>query len=470
MYSISPRSSRDPIADPFVVLMADFRYFAAICIATGTFAMASTACAAEYETESSGIVAASNVSTAESAAAASVDVSAGLLTRLSDRERLQRLADQENPLIVRSLEAMRSQAEAEMTVEVRPVTAGKETGKRVAPSGDPHDYVSLSPYWWPNPDTDDQLPYVRRDGEVNPDRHKYDTPKLGAFGKAVRTLGFAYHAFGDERYAKRAAEHARAWFVDPATRMRPRMQYAQFVPGVADGRPVGIIDTNRLRWVADAILMLEPSPHWTDADMEATRAWYGEYARWLVTSELGKKERAAKNNHGTWFAAQAMQYALMAGDDSLARELAESAKGLIAGQIEPDGSQPHELTRTRSLHYYEFNLRGLMDISLYAKHVGVDVAAYESPEGASIRQAIEHVAPYLLSPDTWEHQQIVPANQSMYYQTFRKAALLWDDARYEAAARALPVPREDYMWIDVVMPPRHEPTMSASEIEWSVAR
>src|SRR5690606_36838610 len=30
----------------------------------------------------------------------------------------------------------------------------------VAPSGDKHDYVSLSRYWWPNPDTPSGLPYV----------------------------------------------------------------------------------------------------------------------------------------------------------------------------------------------------------------------------------------------------------------------------------------------------------------------
>ncbi len=27
-----------------------------------------------------------------------------------------------------------------------------------APSGDPHDYMSMGPYWWPNPDTPDGLP------------------------------------------------------------------------------------------------------------------------------------------------------------------------------------------------------------------------------------------------------------------------------------------------------------------------
>ena len=37
------------------------------------------------------------------------------------------------------------------------------------PSGDKHDYMSLAPYFWPNPDTKDGLPYIRKDGKTNPD-------------------------------------------------------------------------------------------------------------------------------------------------------------------------------------------------------------------------------------------------------------------------------------------------------------
>jgi len=40
---------------------------------------------------------------------------------------------------------------------------------RPAASGDPHDYFSYGPYWWPDPAKPDGLPYIRRDGEVNPD-------------------------------------------------------------------------------------------------------------------------------------------------------------------------------------------------------------------------------------------------------------------------------------------------------------
>ncbi len=38
----------------------------------------------------------------------------------------------------------------------------------VAASGNKHDYYSFPPYWWPNPDTKDGLPYIRKDGQTNP--------------------------------------------------------------------------------------------------------------------------------------------------------------------------------------------------------------------------------------------------------------------------------------------------------------
>ena len=44
-----------------------------------------------------------------------------------------------------------------------------------APSGNKHDYLSLSIYFWPNPATADGLPYVLRDGKMNPENRDYDS-------------------------------------------------------------------------------------------------------------------------------------------------------------------------------------------------------------------------------------------------------------------------------------------------------
>src|SRR5262245_24519003 len=40
--------------------------------------------------------------------------------------------------------------------------------KRMPPSGDKHDYMSLAPYWWPDSTKPGGVPFIRRDGDVNP--------------------------------------------------------------------------------------------------------------------------------------------------------------------------------------------------------------------------------------------------------------------------------------------------------------
>jgi len=37
------------------------------------------------------------------------------------------------------------------------------------PSGSKNDYMSQGPYWWPDPSKPNGLPYIRRDGERNPE-------------------------------------------------------------------------------------------------------------------------------------------------------------------------------------------------------------------------------------------------------------------------------------------------------------
>lgn len=385
-----------------------------------------------------------------------IDSSDGLLVEAADAQRVRDAIERGEPKLVEARDILVGQAEEQLRVPIIPVTQGKDRVSLIAPSGDLHDYVSLSPYWWPNPETESGLPYVRRDGRINPERHDYDTPKLGSMGKAVRVLAFAYRVTGDERYAERAAEHLRTWFVDTETRMNPNLRYAQFVPGVSDGRHVGIIDTNRLRWVPDSIMMLRRSPHWTEEEDRETRRWFSEFVDWMLTSELGREERAAENNHGTWYAAQAAQYALFAGREEVAREMVRSAMGRIESQIEPDGSQPHELRRTRALDYSEFNLRGLMDLAEYGDLLGIDVLDYKTEDGRSIRQALSYLIPYMTGEAEWPYEQISPPKTHMYFQTLRRAARLYDDPAYERAIARMPPPNEDIVWVELILPAHHE--------------
>jgi hypothetical protein len=108
----------------------------------------------------------------------------------------------------------------------------------VPPSGDLHDYMSIAPYWWPDPSAPGGKPYVRKDGRVNPERAAadYDLSALSRMSADVETLALAYYFFGDRRYARHAATLLRTWFVDPQTPMKSNVELGQAVLGRANGR------------------------------------------------------------------------------------------------------------------------------------------------------------------------------------------------------------------------------------------
>jgi len=312
--------------------------------------------------------------------------------------------------------------------------------QRVPPSGDKHDYVSMGPYWWPNPAKPGGLPYVRRDGERNPEmRDDYDAPRLAATTGAVTTLGLAYYFTDDEKYARRAALLLRTWFLDPATRMNPHLRYGQGIPGVTQGRAAGIIETRGLVGVVDAIGMLERSPSWTAADDRGMAQWFSAYLGWLRSSAIGKGERNAHNNHGTWYDAQVAALALFTGDSGLARStLATAGTRRIASQVTADGRQPYELARTRSLAYSVMNLEGLCRLAELARHVGVDLWSYHSPRGGSIRRALDYLAPYVDPRRKWPGRQITPTEPDLLVLPLEQARLAYGDARYGALLRQIP--------------------------------
>ena len=266
----------------------------------------------------------------------------------------------------------------------------------------------MRPTTGPIPEKHDGKASVHRDGEVNPDSRKgTDSPALGHMASAVQTLALAWYLTGDQRYADRAALLLRTWFLDPATRMNPHLRYGQGVPGLHEGRSYGIIDTSGLIAVYDAAGLLETAPAWTATDRKAMNDWCRTYLDWLRTSDLGRKEAAAANNHGSWYAAQAAALALYTGQDGLAREILSACKSQrIDRQIEPGGAQPLELARTKSFGYTLYNLQALCTLAHLGDRVGVDLWHYQSADGRSLRKALEYVLPYVDPNKKWPHPEL----------------------------------------------------------------
>jgi hypothetical protein len=277
-----------------------------------------------------------------------------------------------------------------------------------SPTGDAHDYVSYARYYWPNPGTPDHLPFVRRDGRSNTDQVDLgDEPRLDAMAENVGRLALAWERLHREDCAARAVAWLRAWFLDPATAMRPNLDFAQVALGhdANRGRGEGILDARVFIGLVDAIRRLHGSAALTGADESALHDWFAQYLRWMLDSRNGDASHSAPNNHGTWFLAQAIAVARFVGRDDIGRRLAREDFARIENQIEPDGRQPLELARADSLSYSAFNLAAHFTVAQLAAGLGVDIAHYRAPNGASLAAAVAFLAPYNADPARWPGAQ-----------------------------------------------------------------
>ena len=312
--------------------------------------------------------------------------------------------------------------------------------KKVAPpSGDKHDYLSQGIYFWPDPTKPNGLPYINRDGQINPEVRKItDESELVALRRAIPTLAQAYYFTGEEKYAARAALLLRTWFLDPKTRMNPHFKYTQFVPGVApEGRYSGIVDGESFIPIMDAIGFLDGSPSWTRAEEQGLTDWAGQFCDWLLTSKPGQQESRSPNNHGTVYDALVASLALRAGKTDVARRVLEAVKQKrITGTIEPDGAQPTELRRTKAWTYANKNLMNLFWLASMGETVGIDLWNYQSPDGRSLRSALDFLLPFAgAGGKPWPYKEIshkagtpLPLQSSF----LRRAAIKMHEPKYEA--------------------------------------
>ncbi|MFA6287722.1 MAG: alginate lyase family protein [Opitutaceae bacterium] len=286
--------------------------------------------------------------------------------------------------------------------------------KKAPPHGrTPNDYASQAPYWWPDPATKNGLPYVRRDGEVNPEYYEGDRKTLEALCGHFSALVLQAYATGDAAPARRAGRLLRGWFIDAETRMNPHLRYAQGIPGICDGRGIGIIDTATLCFLIDEIGRLEFNPDWTPAHLEQVKGWFSAYLDWLLESDHGRAESGEANNHGTWYDAQVACFAVFCGRDDVARRQIERfSKGRIGSQIAPDGSQPHELARTLSRSYCTFNLLGFAVLAQTGRHLGLELWNWRPDKGAAVAEAVRWMLPYYLGERPWTRSQIGPFNDA----------------------------------------------------------
>ena len=343
-----------------------------------------------------------------------------------------------DPATVQLVNALKK--DADKLLDMKPVSVMDKTIS--PPSGNKHDYMSQAPYFWYDSTKPNGLPYIRRDGQRNPEIYKItDRTYLGNLDNASRTLGLAWYLTDDQKYADKASTLLRVWFLKEDTKMNPHLEFGQGIPGINTGRGIGIIETIALTGIADAALLLVGSNAWKENDHKALQNWYSKYLDWLLNSKYGKDEAAAKNNHGTWYSVQVVDFALFVGDKEGAKQLAEESKKRIESQIDKEGKQQLELDRTNGLGYSSMNLRGWFDMATLAEQTGINLWTYSNKENfpAGIRTALDWLIPllYAVGDKPWILEQISPYNKNQIYSLLLRAANQYKDPKYSTYANKI---------------------------------
>jgi hypothetical protein len=339
-------------------------------------------------------------------------------------------AKADDPALKPALDALRRRADTALAQPVAEIAS--KPRQYWALSGDPKDYISVSKFAWEDPANPGQ--WIMIDGKPNEEAMKnFDGPKIKAMQDRVTTLGEGWYFLGDKKYARAAAEQLRAWFTAPQTAMNPNMNFGQAVKPDQNGNAWGIIDANRFPEVLNSVGMIADSGEWTPQDDAALKEWFIKFNRWLLESPLGISERAAKNNHGTFYDLILASGAAYTGDDATVREVL-SAVGPVRldGQIAADGRTPEETRRAESAMYTLWNLKGLSDLALMGGKYGIDIWNYPDAANARLKKAGEFLLPYAMGTAPWAFgQQQMQRKGPLGY--FRAIAPVYRDPRFDEA-------------------------------------
>jgi hypothetical protein len=293
-------------------------------------------------------------------------------------------------------------ADAYLALPIRTITSYSSDRS----PGGTHDYFSQADYFWPDPKNPNG-PYINRDGQSNPANFNGHRRAMIALSIQMPALTAAWLLTRDRRYGQHACDHLRAWFITPATRMNPNLEFSQGVHGVSTGRSYGIIDTLHLVEVARAAGVVAPLLL-SAQENESLKGWFCSYLEWMKTSDKGKRERDALNNHATCWALQASEFARLIADGKTRDQVyRQYTSVLLPDQLGADGSFPKELARTKPYSYSIFNFDIMATLCQSLKGIGSDALTFQLPDGRGICKAAEFLYPYLKDKSAWPYRKDV---------------------------------------------------------------
>lgn len=279
---------------------------------------------------------------------------------------------------------------------------------KVASSGNKHDYCSLSYYAWPDESKPNQLPYVIKDGVPNPEYKEYDYDRLVRLSDRINTLALAWYFSGEKKYAEKAIELVKVWFINKKTKMNPNLNYCQVCPGKNGGMGNNVLDGTMIADILNGIVLLEYYEGFSKQDQKALKKWVKAFSKQIQKTDWGKKNLQNNNNQGIAYDRQLLTYWSFIGERNDKRKnISGFNQRRLFKQLAADGSQPQETCRTRGYHYSWYNIHFISEFLIIAKNQNERIDQQVSDSGLSFYSAIDFLIPYLGKPKSaWQFQEI----------------------------------------------------------------
>ena len=145
----------------------------------------------------------------------------------------------------------------------------------------------------------------------------------------------------------------------------------------------------------------------------------------------------AQNNHGVFYDAQRLAFAIFIDDKETAEEVINSAKNRLDYQMNDEGAFPKELERTIGLHYSVFVLKAFVSIAEMSDKLGIDFWNYDTPSGKNLKKGMYFIAPYLAQEKEWKWQQIKEFDYTDGEEMMLLSAKKFNEPQFEKTAEKI---------------------------------
>ncbi|KAG7369695.1 alginate lyase-domain containing protein [Nitzschia inconspicua] len=239
---------------------------------------------------------------------------------------------------------------------------------------DCHDYYSVIGHKITSVNTSINLPMCASDAM------RHDRSRLEAFQYNTTILALAYSITRNNSYVEKAAENILTWFVNPKTRMNPRLGVEWQSGGNQNFiTKYGVIEFKDLYYFLDALRIVEKSGVWTQAQTKDVILWFQQYLEWLLVSKDkhsrrgGLKAYFEANHHGLYHDIQVISVASFVGNLTIALTTMHESVSRLLTQISAKGELRKELGLSNCEHWQAFTLQGWFTLARMAKKAGVNL-------------------------------------------------------------------------------------------------